>query len=81
MNKRYHELFHIRPNIIQYTVYTIDVYTEMIIGRMNTTETGLILSNGPDDNACLMYGVSTWSNGGEGEMSEPVWASYGKFNV
>lgn len=82
VNDRHHEIFQIEPHILQYTVYIIDA-TGMIIGQVNTTETGLTLSNVPDDNACLIYRVSTWNNNGEGEMSEPVCGSllHCKFSV
>ena len=71
VNNHRHEIFHIEPHILQYTVYTIDD-TGMITGQENTTEIELTLSNAPDDNACLIYKVSTWNSNGEGEMSEPL---------
>ena len=67
------DVIHVDPHITQYTVYTIDTYTRMIIGRMNKTETSFTLRNNISDNGpCPMYQVSAWNAAGEGELSEPV---------
>ena len=62
---------HIDPHITQYTVYITDNYTENIIVKENVTETQYTF-NTQDDDLCLIYQVSAWNAGGEGEKSEPV---------
>ena len=65
------------PHITQYTVYVVDVYTRKMVGNeLNTTETNVTLSNNISDyGLCLMYQVSAWNIGGEGELSEQVYES------
>ena len=83
LNNLYHEIFRIEPHIIQYTVYTADVCTGTVVGQVNTTETELTLNDAPYDISCLLYGVSTWNDGGAGETSVPVWGNlhHSKFIV
>ena len=47
----------------------------------NVTETQYTF-NTSDDGSCLMYQVSAWNSGGEGQLSEPVQEStpHGKMN-
>ena len=59
------------PHITQYTVYITDNHTGNSIDRVNVTETQFIF-NTQDDDMCVMYQVSAWNSGGEGELSEPV---------
>ena len=58
------------PHITQYTVYITDNYTDNIFKR-NTTQTQFTF-NTQDNDLCLVYQVSAWNAGGEGEKSEPV---------
>ena len=62
---------HVDPHITQYTVYITDNYTGESIVEKNVTETHFTY-NTSDDGSCLMYQVSAWNAGGEGELSEPV---------
>ena len=62
---------HVDPHITWYTVYITDNYTETIIIKENVTETQYTL-NTQDDDLCLIYQVSAWNAGGEGEKSQPV---------
>ena len=65
------DAIHVDPHIIQYTVYITDIYTGNIIVKKNVT--GMRSpSSIQDDDLCLMYQVSAWNAGGEGELSEPV---------
>ena len=64
------DIIHVYLHITQYTVYITDNYTGNIIEE-NVTETQYT-SNTRDDDLCLMYQVSAWNTGGEGELSEPV---------
>ena len=57
------------PHITQYTVYITDNYTGNILVKENVTETQYTNIQQGDD-LCLMYRVSAWNVGGEGEMSE-----------
>ena len=59
------------PHITQYTVYITDNYTGNIIVKENVTEARFSF-NVLDYGLCLMYQVSAWNAGGEGELSEPV---------
>ena len=63
-------VIHVDPHVTQYTVYTIDASNGSMIHRANTTETSFT----PTHNLplCLMYQVSAWNAGGEGELSERV---------
>ena len=65
------DTIHVDPHIIQYTVYITDNYTGNIIVKENVTETQYINIQ-QDDDLCLMYQISAWNSGGEGELSEPV---------
>ena len=65
------DAIHVDPHIIQYTVYITDIYTGNIIDTKNVTGMQSPSSN-QDDDLCLMYQVSAWNAGGEGELSEPV---------
>ena len=65
------DAIHVDPHIIQYTVYITDIYTGNIIVKKNVTGMRSPSSN-QDDDLCLMYQVSAWNAGGEGELSEPV---------
>ena len=62
---------HMDPHITQYTMYITDNYTGNIIVKENVTETRYTF-NASRDGSCLMYQVSAWNAGGEGELSEPV---------
>ena len=62
---------HVDPYITQYTVYITDNYTENIVVKENVTETQYTLNTRGGD-LCLMYQVSAWNAGGEGEKSQPV---------
>jgi len=59
------------PHITQYTVYIIDNYTGDCINKVNVTETSF-KRNATDDYLCLMYRVTAWNSGGEGDMSAPL---------
>ena len=52
-------------------MYITDNYTGNSIDRVNVTETQFVF-NTQDGDLCLMYQVSAWNAGGEGELSEPV---------
>ena len=65
------DVMHVDPHITQYTVYIIDVYTNNIIEEINVTETRFNFDTS-DLDLCLMYQVSAWNAGGEGELSEPL---------
>ena len=65
------DIIHVDPHITQYTVYITDNYTGSIVVKENVTETRFTFSI-QDDDLCLMYRVSAWNAGGEGEPSEPV---------
>ena len=65
------DVMHVDPHITQYTVYITDVYTNNIIEEINVTETRFNFDTLGLD-LCLMYQVSAWNAGGEGELSEPV---------
>ena len=65
------DIIHVDPHITQYTVYITDNYTGSIVVKENVTETRFTFSI-QDDGLCLMYRVSAWNAGGEGELSEPV---------
>ena len=65
------DIIHMDPHITQYTVYITDNYTGNIIVKENVTETQYIF-NASRDGSCLIYQVSAWNAGGEGELSEPV---------
>ena len=58
------------PHITQYAVYITDNYTGNTV-KENVTETRFTFNTSNDD-SCLMYQVSAWNVGGEGELSEPV---------
>ena len=58
------------PHITQYTVYITDNYTGAVV-KVNVTETRFTF-NIQDDCLCLVYQISAWNVGGEGELSEPV---------
>ena len=62
---------HVDPHITQYTVYITDNYTGNIIVKENVTETRYT-PNIQVHGSCLMYQVSAWNAGREGELSEPV---------
>ena len=64
------DVIHVDPHITNYTVYTIDASNGSMIYCANTTETSFTLTH--DIPLCLMYRVSAWNAGGEGERSEPV---------
>ena len=68
------DVIHVDPHITQYTVYTVDAYTNKTLRRITRIETSIILFSYSiqDDGLCLMYQVSAWNAGGEGELSEPV---------
>ena len=70
------DTIHVDPHIIHYTVHITDIYTGNITKR-NVTETQFS-PNIQGDDLCLMYQVSAWNVGGEGEKSEPVQAPQGK---
>ena len=59
------------PHIIHYTVYIIDNYTGSCIDKVNVTETSFRRST-TYDYLCLMYCVTAWNSGGEGDMSVPL---------
>ena len=65
------DIIHVDPHITQYTVYITDSYTGNIIAKVNVTETRFTFDI-QNDSLCLMYRVSAWNAGGEGEMSDPV---------
>ena len=65
------DIIHVDPHITQYTVYITDNYTGNIIVKENVTETQYTF-NASRDGSCLIYQVSAWNAGGEGELSEPV---------
>ena len=65
------DVIQVNPHITQYTVYITDIYTGNIIVKENVTETQFTF-NTQDDDLCLMYKVSAWNAGGEGEKSQPV---------
>ena len=62
---------HLDPHITHYTVYITDIYTNNIIEQINVTETRFNFDTS-DLDICLMYQVSAWNAGGEGELSEPI---------
>ena len=64
------DTIHVDPHITHYTVYITDNYTGNIIAKENVTETQYTFIIQQDDSLCLMYQVSAWNSGGEGEMSE-----------
>ena len=66
------DTIHVDPHVTQYTVYITDNYTGNIIAKENVTETQYTFSIQQDDDLCLMYQVSAWNSGGEGELSEPL---------
>ena len=70
------------PHITQYTVYITDIYTGNIIVKENVTETQYTF-NASRDGSCLIYQVSAWNAGGEGDLSDPVQRStpQGKTNL
>jgi len=70
----------VHSDITQYTVYITDNYTGNSISKQNVTETQYIINN-QDDRLCLMYQVSAWNAGGEGELSEPVQESIPRSNL
>ena len=74
------ENIRVDPHITQYTVYITDNYTGNSIVKENVTETQYIYNN-QDDRLCLMYQVSAWNSGGEGELSEPVQESIPRGNL
>ena len=59
------------PHITQYTVHITDNYTGDVV-KVNVTETQFTFNIQDDDCSCLMYQVSAWNSGGEGELSESV---------
>ena len=63
-------VINVDPHITHYTVYIIDTSNGSMIDSVNVTETSFT----PTHNVplCLMYQVSAWNAGGEGEKSEPV---------
>ena len=65
------DVIHVYPHIIQYTVYSTDIYTGNIIVVENVTGTQFTYNTQGDD-LCPMYQISAWNAGGEGEKSEPV---------
>ena len=65
------DVIHVYPHIIRYTVYITDIYTGNIIVKENVTEAQYTF-NTQDDGLCLIYQVSAWNAGGEGEKSQPV---------
>ena len=65
------DIIHVDPHITHYTVYGTDIYTGNIIVEENVTETQFT-SNTRGGDLCLMYQVSAWNAGGEGEKSQPV---------
>ena len=65
------DVIHVDPHITHYTVYITDIYTNNIIEQINVTETRFNF-NTSDLDICLMYQISAWNAGGEGELSEPV---------
>ena len=69
MNRK-SDVIHVDPHITQYTVYTIDAYTSRMIESVNVTATSFTPT--PNIPLCIMYQVSAWNAGGEGELSEPV---------
>ena len=64
------DIVHVDAHITQYTVYITDNYTGNIVMK-NVTETQFTF-NTSEDSLCLVYKVSAWNAGGEGELSEPV---------
>ena len=68
------DIISVDPHITQYTMYITDNYTGNIIVKENVTETQFTF-NASRDGLCLMYQVSAWNAGGEGELSEPVQGS------
>ena len=65
---------HVDPHITNYTVYITDMYTNDSIIKANVTETHYTYST-QDSSLCLMYQVSAWNAGGEGEICDAVWDS------
>ena len=64
-------IIHVDPHITQYTMYITDNYTGNIIVEENVTETQYTF-NASRDGSCLIFQVSTWNAGDEGELSDPV---------
>ena len=64
------DIIHVNPHITQYTVYITDNYTGDVVTE-NVTETQYTFNN-QDDHLCVVYQISAWNVGGEGELSEPV---------
>ena len=64
------DVIHVNPHITQYTVYISDATTTTMMYSVNTTETSFTSTHNVP--LCLMYRVSAWNAGGEGEPSEPV---------
>ena len=71
MNNESH-IMSVDPHITQYTVYITDNYTGNTIVKENVTETQFTPNIQQDDDLCLMYQISAWNAGGEGELSEPA---------
>ena len=74
------DTINVDPHVTQYTVYITDNYTGNSISKQNVTETQYIINN-QDDRPCLMYQVSAWNAGGEGELSQPVQESIPRGNL
>jgi len=73
-------MIYVDPHITHYTVYITDNRTGSIIVKENVTETQYT-SNTQDNDLCLMYQVSAWNSGGEGELSEPAQESIPRGNL
>ena len=65
------DVIQVDPHITQYTIYGTDIYTGNIIVEENVTGTQFT-SNTRGGDLCLIYQVSAWNAGGEGEKSQPV---------
>ena len=66
------DTINVDPHITQYTVYITDIYTGNTIVKENVTETQFTSNIQQNYDLCLMYQVSAWNTGGEGQLSEPV---------
>ena len=63
------DVVHVYPHITHYTVYITDNHTGDVV-KVNVTETHYTPNIQQVDDLCLMYKVSAWNSGGEGEVSE-----------
>ena len=65
-------IIHVDPHIVQYTVYIVDNYTGNYTDKVNVTGTSFRRNISDDSSSCLMYRVTAWNSGGEGDMSVPL---------